>query len=123
MERHFREHLKREPRCAIGIVDWNFATGRLHHVGLRGKAEVFPFDTGIAKAIFRKYFGPDEAEWDGRFDDVFTGELGLELVRFVPATVIMRDQSYTTTSWAREPGHPKPWRGLTGAWSRRACLI
>ncbi len=35
----FPTYLKREPRCAIGIVDWNVATGRLHHVGMRGHAE------------------------------------------------------------------------------------
>ena len=101
----FPKNLKREPMCAIGVVDWDLATGRLHHVGLRGKADVVPFDAEIAKTIFRKYFGPDEQEWDGRFTDVLTGELGLELVRFVPTTVIMRDQSYTVTSWARKWRH------------------
>jgi hypothetical protein len=46
--------------------------------------------------------GPDEQEWDQRFANVLTGELGLELVQFVPATVIMRDQSYTPTRWAQQ---------------------
>lgn len=96
----FPKNLKREPMCAMGIVDWDLATGRVHHVGFRGTAEVVPFDVEIAKTIFRKYFGPEEKEWDGRFADVLTGELGLELVRFFPSTVIMRDQSYTPTSWA-----------------------
>jgi len=98
----FPTNLKREPTCAIGIVDWNVATGRLHHVGMRGHAEVVPFDVEIAKTIFRKYFGPAEEEWDERFADVLTGDKGLELVRFFPATVIMRDQSYVPTSWARD---------------------
>jgi hypothetical protein len=56
----------------------------------------------MARTIFRKYFGPDEAEWDSRFDDVFTNEHGLELVRFIPETVVVRDQSYKPTRWARE---------------------
>src|SRR5262249_42710037 len=37
----FPENLKRDPRCAIGIVDWDPATGLSHHVGFRGKAEAF----------------------------------------------------------------------------------
>jgi hypothetical protein len=98
----FPGNLRREPRCALGIVDWDLATGRSHHVGLRGRAEVLPFDVGLARTIFRRYFGPVEADWDRRFDDVFTGELGLEMVRFLPETVVLRDQSYTPTPWARQ---------------------
>jgi hypothetical protein len=90
----FPQNLKRDPRCALGIVDWDRHSGRSHHVGLRGRAEVLPFDVGMARTIFRRYFGPDEKEWDRRFDDVLGGELGLEMVRFVPETVVMRDQSY-----------------------------
>lgn len=62
----FPENLKRDPRCALGIVDW-------------------------------KYVGPDEKDWDPRFDDVFTGELGLEMVRITPETVVLPDQSYKPT--------------------------
>ena len=40
----FPKNLKREPVCAIGIVDWDVATGLNQHVGLRGRAEVVPFD-------------------------------------------------------------------------------
>jgi hypothetical protein len=97
----FPANLKREPRCAIGIVDWDMTTGLCQHVGLRGRAEVLPFNVEIARTIFRRYFGPDEMGWDRRFDDVFTGELGLDLVRFLPETVVVRDQSYTPSPWAQ----------------------
>jgi hypothetical protein len=106
----FPDNLRRDPRCALGIVDWRPATGLVHHVGLRGTAEVLPFDVGIARTIFRRYFGPDEEDWDRRFDDVFTGELGLEMVRFTPETAVLRDQSYKPTRWARQgqPEQPGP---------------
>jgi hypothetical protein len=97
----FPANLKREPRCAIGIVDWEPSTGRSHHVGMRGRAEVLPFDVPMARTIFRRYFGPDERDWDSRFDDVFTPGNGLEMVRFTPETVVVRDQSYRPTSWTR----------------------
>ena len=97
----FPTNLKRDPRCALGIVDWEPATGRSQHVGVRGRAEVLPFDAALARTIFRRYFGPDESVWDGRFADVFTGELNLEMVRILPETVVVRDQSYRPTAWAR----------------------
>jgi hypothetical protein len=98
----FPANLRRDPRCALGIVDFDLATGRCQHVGMRGTAEVLPFDPAVARTIFRRYFGPDEADWDPRFDDVFDGSAGLELVRFTPETVVVRDQSYRPTRWARE---------------------
>jgi hypothetical protein len=90
----FPKNLEREPRCAIGIVDWNPATGFSQHVGLRGRAEVVPFDSAVARTIFKKYFGPREDHWDPRFREDIAGETGVPLVRFVPETVVMRDQSY-----------------------------
>jgi hypothetical protein len=102
----FPANLKREPRCALGIVDFDLATGRSQHVGVRGKAEVLPYDVRIARTIFRKYFGSDESDWDDRFDDVSVENSGLELVRVVPESVVVRDQSYTPTAWARERGSP-----------------
>jgi hypothetical protein len=69
---------------------------------VRGRAEVLAFDAATARTIFRRYFGPQEDDWDRRFDDVFTGELGLEMVRIVPETVVVRDQSYKPTAWVRQ---------------------
>jgi hypothetical protein len=98
----FPANLKRDPRCALGIVDWDMATGLSHHVGMRGKAEVLPYDRTMTKTIFQRYFGPDEADWDPRFDYDATGEeADLTMVRFTPETVVVRDQSYKPTSWAR----------------------
>jgi hypothetical protein len=101
----FPANLKCDPRCSLGIVDWDLATGLSHHVGLRGTAEVLPFDRAMAKTIFRRYFGPDESDWDRRFDYGSTGEESdLTLVRITPETVVVRDQSYQPTRWARQQG-------------------
>jgi hypothetical protein len=98
----FPVNLKRDPRCALGIVDWDPTTGLSHHVGMRGRAEVLPFDPAKARSVFQRYLGPDEADWDPRFDYSVTGEAaGLTMVRFTPETVVVRDQSYKPTQWAR----------------------
>jgi hypothetical protein len=90
----FPANLKRDPRCAIGIVDWDRATGLSQHVGFRGTAAVLPYDVAMAKTIFRRYLGPDESQWDPRFAYAFSTEGGLEMVRFTPETAVVRDQSY-----------------------------
>jgi hypothetical protein len=108
----FPEYLKRDPRCALGIVDWDPATGRSHHVGVRGRADVLPFDPAMARTIFRRYFGPDEADWDRRFDDVLSGASGVEMVRITPETVVVRDQSYKVAGGRTEkPDGAKRGRG------------
>ncbi len=97
----FPRNLTRSPRCALGIVDWDLATGRSQHVGFHGKPEVLPVDPAIARTILRKYFGPQEADWDRRFDDVFDADSPVAMVRIIPETAVVRDQSYTPTAWAR----------------------
>jgi hypothetical protein len=58
----------------------------------------------MARTIFRKYFGPDESAWDRRFDDVLSEGAGVEMVRIIPETVVMRDQSHKPTPFARQQG-------------------
>jgi hypothetical protein len=98
----FPENLRRDPRCALGVVDWDPATGRSQHVGLRGTAEVLPFDAAMVRTIFRRYFGPDESDWDPRFNDASTEGTGPSMVRITPETVVVRDQSYRPTRWAAQ---------------------
>jgi hypothetical protein len=106
----FPANLRRDPRCALGIVDWDPTSGLSHHVGMRGKAEVLPFDLAMAKIIFARYFGQDESDWDPRFDYSSGGdESALTMVRVTPETVVVRDQSYEPTRWAREQ-RPRGWR-------------
>src|SRR5262249_13773906 len=50
----FPVNLKRDSRCALGIIDWEPATGLSHHVGMRGSAEVLAFDRSMAKDHFPK---------------------------------------------------------------------
>jgi hypothetical protein len=96
----FSENLRRHPQCAIGIVDWQLAAGLSHHVGFRGTAEVLPFDPDMARTIFRRYFGPDEADWDPRFREDYAAA-AIPMIRFTPETAVIRDQSFRPSSWAR----------------------
>lgn len=100
----FSDNLRRHPQCAIGIVDWDLSTGLSHHVGFRGTAEVLPFDPEMARTIFRRYFGPDDAEWDPRFREDYDSSATTPMIRFTPQTAVIRDQSFRPSSWARRQG-------------------
>ena len=67
--------------------------------------ETVAYETSTGHRLWvRRYMGPGEADWDRRFDDVFDGSAKLEMVRFTPETVVVRDQSYRPTPWAQERG-------------------
>ena len=88
----FPSRLVENPKCAIGIVDFDCRTGKVLHVGLRGQATVEPFDKEISVRLFTRYLGSDEESWDPMFQN-FLNDRNV-LIRFVPETVVVRDQSY-----------------------------
>ncbi len=90
----FGKRIQKDERCAIGIVDFDVRSGKLHHVGFRGKAKVVDFDISIGEAIFAKYVGQDKSIWPQWFED-FLHDKNARLIQFVPETVIIRDGSYS----------------------------
>jgi hypothetical protein len=97
----FPARLEREPRCAIGIVDFDRGRGLVHHVGMRGRASLEPFDPQRATRLLARYLGDRSELWDRRFRDTLADPDNL-FVRFVPKTVVARDQSYERPSEAGE---------------------
>jgi hypothetical protein len=90
----FPTRIEADPRCAIGIVDFDRTAGRVHHVGLRGRATVEPFDADRARRLLTRYLGEDEHAWDDRFRRTLGGRDQELLVRFTPETAVTRDVSY-----------------------------
>ena len=91
----FPARVEREPRCALGIVDFDRCRGRVHHVGFRGRATVENFDKERAKRLLRRYLGKREDQWDAsRFIEPLNDPHNV-FVRFEPETVVARDQSYS----------------------------
>ena len=89
----FPSRVEDEPRCALGVVDFERSVGRVQHVGIRGRASVERFEPTRAKRLFARYLGSDVSAWPERFrstladgDNVF--------VRIEPETVVARDVSY-----------------------------
>ena len=93
----FPKRIQKDPRCAVGIVDFDVQTGLVEHVGMRGRAVVEPFEVGRARTLLRRYLGADESAWDERFKAALTDRDSL-LVRFEPQTIVVRDVSYTNSA-------------------------
>lgn len=87
----FPDRIRKNPKCAIGIVDFNEQTGLFLHAGFRGRATVNPFDKITASKVLSRYLGSDINKWDPRFKNLDDSNV---LICFIPETVVVRDQSY-----------------------------
>jgi Pyridoxamine 5'-phosphate oxidase len=97
----FPLRIEREPRCAVGIVDFDRQSGRVQHVRLRGQAAIEPFDAGRARRLLSRYLGDDDSLWDERFRRTLQGRDQDLLVRFVAETAVARDVSYEISTRAQ----------------------
>lgn len=88
----FPRRVELEPRCAVGIVNFDASTGSVQHVGFRGRARLEPHDAGRVRRLLSRYMGEVE-QWDARFVEILDDE-DYVLVRFEPETAVVRDQSY-----------------------------
>ncbi|HEX8173526.1 MAG TPA: pyridoxamine 5'-phosphate oxidase family protein [Pyrinomonadaceae bacterium] len=88
----FPKRIELEPRCAVGIVDYDGSTGLVQHVGFRGRAVLEPHDADRMKRLLSRYMGEIE-RWDERFVEILD-DTDYIFIRFDPETVVVRDQSY-----------------------------
>ncbi|HEY9179494.1 MAG TPA: pyridoxamine 5'-phosphate oxidase family protein [Candidatus Baltobacteraceae bacterium] len=92
----FPKRIGVEPRCALGIVDFDMRTGRVEHVGMRGKAGVEAWESPRARRLLARYLGENQDAWDTRFLQTVENYSN-RWVRFVPETAVVRNQSYATS--------------------------
>ncbi len=88
----FPRRVEREPRCAVGIVDLDPATGLVRHAGFRGRARLTPHDPARMERLLNRYMG-ERGAWDTRFVEILD-DADYIFVRFEPETAVVRDQSY-----------------------------
>jgi len=90
--RSYPGRVEQYPWTALAVVDFEPATGRVEHVGIRGTASLEPYDQQRADRLFAKYLGEEPADWPAMFLDLDTEDY--RLIRVDPETVVARDQSY-----------------------------
>jgi len=88
----FPRRLELEPRCAVGVVDFDPSTGLVQHAGFRGRARLMPHDRERMVRLLSRYMGAVEC-WDPRFVEILD-DTDYIFIRFEPETAVVRDQSY-----------------------------
>ena len=88
----FPKRIEQDPRCAVGVVDFDASKGFVQHVGFRGRASLQPHDEERMKRLLSRYIG-EMKTWDSRFVEIL-GDADYIFIRFEPETCVVRDQSY-----------------------------
>jgi len=89
----FPDRIRAEPRCAVGIVEFDLPRGRLRHVGFRGTGSIEAIERSRLHRFLSRYLGGDEARWNPAFRSKVIDRLEL-MVRIKPSSIVARDQSY-----------------------------
>jgi hypothetical protein len=89
------KRIERDPRCAVGVVEFDSSEAVVKHVGVRGEGSVEPLDPDRAERLLMRYIGYDREAWDPIFRAVLAEPEEFLLVRVEPETIVTRDQSYT----------------------------
>lgn len=95
-EDSFVERLQAEPRCALGMVDFDAAAGILRHVGVRGSAIVGPMQPDRLKRLLGRYLGPDDKTWNAWFHANVVEPLDV-LIEITPTSTVCKDVSFFRT--------------------------
>ena len=95
-DRSYPRRVRDYPESAVAVVDFDPERGRVEHVGMRGTATLEQYDPVRADRLLEKYLGEERPEWPERFLGLDTDDY--RLVRFVPETVVARDQSYQASA-------------------------
>ena len=95
-ERSYPERVQQDPATALAVVDFDLATGRVEHVGMRGTASLESYDEKRAGGLLEKYLGTRREDWPATFVDLDPD--AYRLLEFTPETVVARDQSYPAPS-------------------------
>lgn len=90
--RSYPDRTRQNPETALAVVDFDPTTGRVEHVGMRGRASLEPYDEKLAGRLLTKYLGARREDWPAAFVDLDPD--AYRLLEFTPETVVARDQSY-----------------------------
>jgi hypothetical protein len=96
MNESITSRVQADPRCSIGIVEFDNDAGILRHVGMRGRADVCPLDVARRDRLLAKYIGADQSRWPDEFRKAAIDTIDC-LIRFIPDgshAIVSREQSY-----------------------------
>lgn len=95
-EKTYSKRIEHHPQTSLAIADFDVFSGRVHHVGMRGKATIVPLEKDRVYRVLRRYLDDERDDWDPRFSSLDPEQW--RFIRFEPETVVARDQSFRRVS-------------------------
>ena len=92
----FIKRLRQEPRCAVGVVEFDLDRGILKHVGIRGTSKIHAVDLDRLKRFISKYLGNDKSQWNPWFVANIVDPLNV-MVQIVPSSIVAKNVSFFKT--------------------------
>lgn len=92
----FTKRLRKEPRCAIGVVEFDLNQGILKHVGIRGISKIHSIDPNRLHRFVSKYLGDDKSQWNQWFVENIVDPLDT-MVQIVPTSIVAKNVSFFKT--------------------------
>lgn len=92
----FVRRLKKDPLCAVGIVDFDLDKGILRHVGIRGTSYLEDINSARLSRFISKYLGNNAEQWNAWFIKSIVDPLDV-MVKIVPKSMVAKDVSFFKT--------------------------
>jgi hypothetical protein len=92
----FVKRLQAEPKCAVGIVEYDLESGILKHVGIRGKAFLETCNKDRLMRFVAKYLGEDKRNWNPWFLENVVDPLDA-MIKVVPESIVAKNVSFFKT--------------------------
>lgn len=92
-EDSFIRRLKKEPRCAMGIVEFELKGGILRHVGIRGHAQIMEADRARLERFVGKYLGQNKDNWNAWFMQHIVNPIDA-MVKIISTSAVAKNVSY-----------------------------
>lgn len=89
----YARRVEQRPETAVAIADFDVTSGRVEHVGMRGRAQLVSLEGKRVNRLLQRYLGEGMDDWDPRFADLDSERWSF--IRFDPETVVARDQSFS----------------------------
>lgn len=88
----FVKRLQAEPKCAVGIVEYDLEKGILKHVGIRGAASLASCDKDRLMRFVAQYLGRDKQNHNPWFIENVVDPLDV-MIRVVPESIVAKNVS------------------------------
>jgi hypothetical protein len=92
----FVRRLTKEPRCALGVVDFDVQKGILKHVNIRGTAQILDPDRDRLTRFLIKYIGENKSDWNPWFIKNIVDPINC-MVQVIPQSIVAKDLSFFKT--------------------------